>query len=110
AIEIFEKMSNAKKENENSEEKNKNSEFDEERTKCYMNCSACALQLKKYQKAIHYADSALIINPQAPKALLRRALGFKALHRLDQALNDIEAVLAMPNLDATIIEVCKSIC
>ncbi|KAI4344213.1 hypothetical protein L6164_011464 [Bauhinia variegata] len=64
------------------------------------NMAACYMQmgLSEYPRAIHECDLALEVTPKYSKALLKRARCYEALNRLDVALRDVNAVLAMePN-------------
>ncbi|ETO08689.1 hypothetical protein RFI_28698, partial [Reticulomyxa filosa] len=110
AVQTFKAMSDREvipEEKIRAEHRISDEEFKEEQLKCYMNCSACALQMNNPHKAIEYANNALQINPQAPKALMRRAFAYKVLHRLEDAVVDLEAILALPNVEPQAIETTK---
>lgn len=66
----------------------------------HWNMAACYMQLGlgEYPRAINECNLALEVAPRYSKALLKRAMCYEALNRLDLALRDVNTVLNMePN-------------
>ena len=54
------------------------------------NTSLCCLKLEAWQEAVEAATAALALEPQHPKALFRRASGYRSLGRYQEAIHDLE--------------------
>lgn len=64
----------------------------EEKANYYSNRAACRQQIHDYKNVIDDANSALAINPQHVKALLRRAIAYEGQEKWKGALEDYNAV------------------
>ena len=54
------------------------------------NTSLCCLKLEAWQEAVEAATAALALEPKHPKALFRRASGYRSLGRYQEAIHDLE--------------------
>jgi len=69
----------------------------------YTNRAACYHQLYDPKKTAEDCSSALKLNPNQTKALIRRAQAYESLERYQDALKDFEAALILaPNADVAI--------
>ncbi|XP_022961127.1 protein PHOX1-like [Cucurbita moschata] len=73
------------------------------------NMAACYMQmgLSEYPQAIHECNLALEVTPKYSKALLKRARCYEALHRLDLAVRDVNAVLNMEPRNIMALEISE---
>ncbi|XP_022987618.1 protein PHOX1-like isoform X1 [Cucurbita maxima] len=73
------------------------------------NMAACYMQmgLSEYPQAIHECNLALEVTPKYSKALLKRARCYEALHRLDLALRDVNAVLNLEPRNIMALEISE---
>lgn len=60
---------------------------------CYLNMALCELKMMQYEKAIFYADKALLIQPNNTKGLYRKALALIELKREGEAKELLELIL-----------------
>ena len=73
------------------------------------NMAACYMQMgvSEYPQAIHECNLALEVTPKYSKALLKRARCYEALHRLDLAVRDVNAVLNMEPRNIMALEISE---
>lgn len=64
----------------------------EDKATLYTNRAACRQQSHDYQSVMEDANSALAINPNHIKALLRRAIAYEGMEKWQPALDDYNAV------------------
>ncbi|XP_038699452.1 protein PHOX1-like [Tripterygium wilfordii] len=73
--------------------------------------AACYMQLGlgEYPRAINECNLALEVSPRYSKALLKRAMCYEALNRLDLAYRDVSNVLVMEPNNLSALEVLESV-
>ncbi|KAL3838576.1 hypothetical protein ACJIZ3_023167 [Penstemon smallii] len=71
---------------------------------CYMH-----MGIGEFPRAVNECDLALQVAPKYSKALLRRAICYEALHRLDLAWRDVDNVLSMEPNNLTALEIADSL-
>mmetsp|Transcript_5770 Transcript_5770/g.18220 ORF Transcript_5770/g.18220 Transcript_5770/m.18220 type:complete len:318 (-) Transcript_5770:107-1060(-) len=76
--------------------------------KAYSNRSACYKQLSNFDGTIADCTAVLDADPNNVKSLVRRAQAFEAVERYKSALQDVKAVLAIPQ--ATVGQANWSLC
>ncbi|KAK4480171.1 hypothetical protein RD792_013233 [Penstemon davidsonii] len=75
------------------------------------NMAGCYMQMGigEFPRAVNECDLALQVAPKYSKALLRRAICYEALHRLDLAWRDVDIVLSMEPNNLTALEIADSL-
>lgn len=75
------------------------------------NMAACYMQMGigEYPRAIDQCNLALQVTPKYSKALLKRAMCYEVLNRLDLSLRDINSVLSMEPNNLTALDIANSV-
>jgi tetratricopeptide (TPR) repeat protein len=79
-------------------------EVDKLKLSLYLNLAQCYLKLEQWPKAIANCRDALALDAKNPKALYRRALAFEKEKKLDEAMQDVKAALAVAPEDKAILK------
>mmetsp|Transcript_16021 Transcript_16021/g.41496 ORF Transcript_16021/g.41496 Transcript_16021/m.41496 type:complete len:242 (+) Transcript_16021:286-1011(+) len=59
----------------------------------YANRAACFLKMEKYTSCVDDATNALVLKPDYPKVMLRRAIAYENLDKLEESLADYTSFL-----------------
>ena len=66
-----------------------------EEASCYANRAQAYLKLKDYQNCIRDASKSLEMNEKYVKGFFRRAMGYKALEKFEEAIEDLQSILEL---------------